>query len=403
MKTINLLSIIVVLIALLSCKKKNDENNTITKEKISGYVQKGPFTNGTTVNIYELNGDYSATGKSYNTQISNNNGSFQVNNVSLASNYIDLQANGYYYNEVSGALSTAQLTLTAMADVSNNTDVNVNLLTQLEKPRVEYLLSQGVTYNNAKTQAQHEVLNIFNINISSLPASENLNIAQNDTGDAALLAVSCILQGFRTEAELTELLSNISNDIKTDGVLTNNNLGSSLINHAVYLDTITIRNNLVNRFNNLGISANIPDFETYIRNFINSTSFTITDSLISYPSSGLYGENILNLNQTSYSIYGNKSFTANLKNGTSVKIKMKRLSGNIVWLWDVSSAINWSVTLFDDSNYEQTFSSINTGTNCNLRMLFNPENGYPTPSTFLIEYYEMNSANPTRTKTITVN
>jgi hypothetical protein len=397
-----------IAIALFACKKVNkDENNitTVTKGKISGYIQKGPFTSGTQVTLYDLNSDLSATGKSYNTQISNNAGSFEVNNVSLTSNFVSLLANGYYYNEVLGQLSQAPVSLTALADISSNTTINVNILTHLEKPRVEYLISQGMAFQAAKVQAQQEVLRIFNINISGLQPSELLNISQSSSGDAILLAVSCILQGYRTEAQLTELLSNISNDIKSDGVLTDS-LGSALINHAVYLDTIAIRNNLVTRYNSLGIVATIPAFEPYLRNFIQHTSFPTTETLISYPQSGAYGQNLLSPGLTILNNpTGNFSLKATLTNPYArVKIVLKRSSGNVMWAYVLGSNINLNVSSFDYINYEQTFTSINAGTDCDLNVLIqhDDQDSSAVHGTILIKYYEMNFDNPRWTKTITV-
>jgi len=52
--------------------------------------------------------------------------------------------------------------------------------------------------------------------LDKIPDSELLDITKSGDNNAILLAVSLILQGFRSEAELTELLAAISNDIRTD-------------------------------------------------------------------------------------------------------------------------------------------------------------------------------------------
>lgn len=389
-----------VFIVLFACKKENkvdDTPTTITKDKITGYLQKGPFTSGTQVFLYDLNNDLSPTGKSYNTIISNNSGSFEVKQVTLSSNYVSILANGFYYNEVLGELSKSAISLTALADVSNNTTVNVNVLTHLEKPRVEYLISTGKSFQEAKTQAQADVLKIFNINVSNLSPSELLNISQSSTGNAILLAVSCILQGYRTEAELIELLSNIGEDIKIDGVLSDT-LGSELINHALYLDTISIRNNLVARYNSLGVSANIPHFEPYIANFIQNTTFPVTKPLISYPQNGLYGINCLYPNYTNLSCSHEYSFHAKLNHPNArLKVLIKRVSGNANFMYYSGSVINFNVSAYDFINNEQTFTSIVAGTDCDLKVVFQCDS---TPGTFLIKYYEMNLDAPRWTKTI---
>ena len=116
---------------------------------------------------------------------------------------VELSADGYYFNEVSGSLSAAKLTLSALSDLTDSSSVNVNLMTHLEKKRVEYLIDSGLTFAAAKTQAQTEILKIFNIDNVTLGNSETLDISKSGDGNAVLLAISAILQSDKTEAELT--------------------------------------------------------------------------------------------------------------------------------------------------------------------------------------------------------
>jgi hypothetical protein len=112
----------------------------------------------------------------------------------------------------------------------------VNILSHLEKTRVEYLVSQGMDFSEAKTQAQSEVLGIFNMDAAPSESSELLDISMEGNGHAQLLAASVILKGYRSEAEMTELLSEIGTDLREDGTLDNAELGSQWVNHAVFLN-----------------------------------------------------------------------------------------------------------------------------------------------------------------------
>src|SRR3989304_2968546 len=117
---INVLFIIVTIILFNTCKKDDDEKNKtqkIIKEKLTGYVQKGPYINGTTINILELNDSLGQTGKIFNTTINNNKGSFEVNNVELSSQYVEFKALGFYFNEITGDKSVAQFALNALSDL----------------------------------------------------------------------------------------------------------------------------------------------------------------------------------------------------------------------------------------------------------------------------------------------
>ena len=397
--------VVLICVVISACKKDepeqviDDTNTIITKNHLCGYVQKGPFTIGTTVTVYELNNDYTPTGKSFSTIISDNSGLFELANVSFVSSKVKILANGYYYNENLGRLSSSPLTLTALADLNIDSMININLLTYLEMQRVEYLIGQGSSYNHAKVQAQAEVLDIFNINVNSLPFSEQLNIAQNDTGNAILLAVSCIIQGFRTEAELTELIAGIANDIKTDGVLTNTDLGSALMNHVTYLDSTAIRSYLTDRYTVLGVSYDIPYFEPYIRSFSNDSLYPVTDALISYPTVGYYGQNLLNKYKTNYYHDVEYSLAVNMKSYGRVKIEIKRLSGTIIWGNALGTGMNWTISNFNSSDCSQIYTSNIPGVNTDLLISF----PIGTLSTFLISYYEMSSSVPVFTKVITVN
>ncbi|MEJ2105433.1 MAG: hypothetical protein P8X47_12805 [Ignavibacteriaceae bacterium] len=190
----------------------------------------------------------------------------------------------------------------------------------MEKARVEYLILKGMEFQEAKKQAQTDILKIFKFSPFSIEPSELLNISKDGEGNAMLLAVSLILQGNRSEGELTELLSNISTDIKTDGILNSTILGTQLINQAMYLDTSAIRNNLEKRYADLGVDVQIPQFEKYIRLFMDSTDFEFTNN-ISYPVEGNWGKNILNTTDSIFISGSNYSMTANLPSGTTLKVK----------------------------------------------------------------------------------
>ena len=132
-----------------------------------------------------------------------------------------MMANGFYFDEVQGKKSTAQLTLFASANLADTSSiVNINLLSHLEKNRVRYLIQEeSKSFATAKKQAQKEILAIFGIEKESIVASENLDITHEGDDNAILLAISVILQGYDGKVgNLAELLANISTDMETDGV-----------------------------------------------------------------------------------------------------------------------------------------------------------------------------------------
>jgi hypothetical protein len=153
----------------------------------------------------------------------------------------------------------------ALADLRDSTTINVNLLTHLERARVLALVDSGMAFSAAKTQAQHEVLAMFNLAEAAIGRSETLDIAQEGEGNAILLAISAILQSNRSEAQLTELLSTLSSDLGTDGVLNSATARQALVDGMEYVKPrrAAIRSNIVNRYAALGVPASVPPFEAY--------------------------------------------------------------------------------------------------------------------------------------------
>ena len=126
----------------------------------------------------ELDSSMTPTGNTFTGTIDDNTGSFSIKGT-LTNKIVELSALGYYFNEVSGSLSNATLTLSALSDLTDSSSVNVNLMTHLEKKRVEYLIDNSkMTFAAAKSQAQTEILKIFNINNVTLGNSETLDISK---------------------------------------------------------------------------------------------------------------------------------------------------------------------------------------------------------------------------------
>ena len=211
---------------------------------MSGFVQRGPFINGTSILLTELNPKLEQTGNVFNTQITNNRGSFEMENVILTSSFVEFSASGFYYDEVKGDISIAPLNLYALSDIANINTVNVNILTHLEKRRTQHLVKQKESFAKAKKKAQSEILGIFGFGNDEMQGSETLDISVNHNDNAILLAISLILQGNRSVGDLTELLADISTDIAEDGSMDNENTITSLRSSTLQLDLQGIRQNL---------------------------------------------------------------------------------------------------------------------------------------------------------------
>lgn len=356
MKAINLLPILLFCLLIISCSKEDDVNTNLSLDKVSGYVQKGPYLNGTDITIYELSPEFVPTGNSYSTEITDNKGTFEINSVDLASHYVEIKAIGFYFNEVTKNNSSAQLSLQALSDLTDRSTLNVNILSTLERNRVKYLISTGMDFTSAKKQAQTEILKIFEIEKPDITASEHLDITRTGDDNAILLAISVIVQGYLNVSEVSELLANISTDIKEDGILNDASLGTILINNARLLNLPAVRENLNNRYADLGVECTIPDFEKYVSQFISNTHFVYTPS-IEYPALGKFGKNILDKNLL---IYPNAHYSlkAVLKDGASLKVKV---AGDMWFFPAFQDNTGWSFSDYNFSDHSRIFTATRTG------------------------------------------
>ena len=125
-----------LLLILVSSCDFLDKSESIKKEKLEGVIQKGPFVSGTSVFMYELNPQMGQSGRSFSTNIINDGGLFEFNNIELASNFVELLSMGFYFNEVTGKISDAPISLTSLSNVKDRNSINVNVLTHLEKSRI---------------------------------------------------------------------------------------------------------------------------------------------------------------------------------------------------------------------------------------------------------------------------
>ena len=262
-KTILAAGFVLALAFTFSCSDSSEGNKPAParKEKISGVSQKGPFVRGSSVTLFELNGNLVQTGNSFQSTITNNEGFFEINGISFASPYVRLKVDGYYYNEVSGKQSTSSITLYAIADLTNKSSLNVNLLTHLEHEKVQKLVEEGETFAKAKKRAQQEILKAFGIS-GDFADSEDMSIFGSSEGSAILLAISVLLQGERTEASFTDLLMDFNQSIKNSSEWSIAKR-TELADWASGADFRKIRDNITA----WGLAYEVPIFEKYVRKF----------------------------------------------------------------------------------------------------------------------------------------
>lgn len=223
MKVILKKAVVVVTIGMMamlqSCSSNDDlDGYTPTNFNVGGKVEKGPFVRGTAIQMQPLDADLDETGESFTSTITDNEGTFTFGSKLLKSPYVKLSASGYYFNEVTGELSKGTLALNAVANLQNAADVNLNILSHLKYQRVLDLVAKdGKSFKEANNQAQEEVLKTFGLEKYAKTDVNHFSITSGTDEAAALIAVSSLILYNRSEAQITEYLSQLSEEFAEDG------------------------------------------------------------------------------------------------------------------------------------------------------------------------------------------
>ena len=252
---------------------------------VPGVVRNGPFMFGTSVvlkkadesNFYRSdNADYSVA----KNCMLGGDGRYMLDGLLRNSNYAKISATGYYRNIVTGRVSDSPVTLSALTKVEGlNDSANVNVMTHLEIPRIEQLAMNHIEFDAAKAQAEREIFAAFGIDTVQLysqnfymdgrtgaPVAEDLDLVGNSDYSAALLAIAAMLQGDRNEGDMMNLIANLAEDIKGDGVWNDPNWKIKIADWVVGMDSSWKYNDIRNNVSAWGVGP-VPNFEKYMRAF----------------------------------------------------------------------------------------------------------------------------------------
>ena len=185
---------------------------------VAGVTQKGPFVKGSAVTVQGIDcKTLKQTDEHFEGEVKSDKGDFTVKEVSLKSTCALFEVTGLYRSEITGKKSSKELTLRALTDLKDRENVNINILTNLEYERLLHLVTEkGKTFAEAKAQAEAEVLAAFDI-AGSFEDFENLNIFESGDGNAALLAVSVMMQAETDDAGLAKRLDKFTDSFAETG------------------------------------------------------------------------------------------------------------------------------------------------------------------------------------------
>lgn len=260
-------------LAMLAACSSNDEKDVaggVSEDAgfvadVAGVAQKGPFVKGSAVTVRGIDcKTLEFTDQVFEGAVKSDKGDFALDSVALDTSCAVVEVTGKYLNEVTGKKTKGELTLRALTDLKDRENVNVNLLTNLEYERVMYLVKEkNKTLAKAKTQAESEVLAAFDIK-GEIDEFENLNVFESGDGNAALLAVSVMMQGDADADGLAKRLDKFDDSFAESGEWKDSETKKAIAEWVAEAsangELETIRKNI----EGLDYADEIPAFEKYV-------------------------------------------------------------------------------------------------------------------------------------------
>ena len=277
MKKILLISAALLSLACSKNEGPNGGNGEDTSKtcSVSGYAQKGPLSKGSQVTAFAVGKDLVATGESFPANISDDRGAFTVSGETSAP-YLELRADGYYFNEISGSVSTGPLYLEAFVESADRA-ANLNLMTTAIKQRVKSLIKSGKAYAEASKQAQSELLSAMGITASTENFDE-MDITKGTESDAILLAFACMMQNGRDAGGVTTLIQEVASELDNYGTLPAS-LVQKITSGKENIDILKVIENICRFYEEKNINdALIPQFYGVLNEDLNS-DFVIYSSI----------------------------------------------------------------------------------------------------------------------------
>lgn len=233
--------------------------------EVAGVAQKGPFVKGATVTVQGIDcKTMELSDEIFETEVKSDKGDFAVDSMSFASTCALFEVSGKYFDELTGEKSKNAVTIRAVTDLKDRKNVNINMLTQLEYERVKHLVAKkSKSFADAKTQAQKEVLAAFDIK-GEFDESEKLNVFESGNGNAALLAVSVMMQSGTDADGLAKRLDKFDDSFAESGKWKDSTTKAEIAKWAASVVADGKLDSIRKNIEGLDYVDEVPAFEKYI-------------------------------------------------------------------------------------------------------------------------------------------
>lgn len=246
----------------------SDDAGLVADLNVAGLAQKGPFAKGSIVSLQGIDcGTMELVGKRFESVVKSDKGDYAFENVTLLSACAVFEVTGFYLNEISGQMTNGELTLRALTNIKDRESVNINLLTHLEYDRIKYLVTvKKMSFAEAKKQAEREVLASFEIS-NEVDGFENLNIFESGDGNAALLAVSVLMQADADVAKLEERTNEFTTAVAKSGSWDNEDAKSEIADWVRDAESTGKIEMIRKNVESWSDSSQVAAFEKYVEDF----------------------------------------------------------------------------------------------------------------------------------------
>ena len=248
----------------------------IVAKDVAGLAQKGPFVKGSKVTVQGIDcKTLELMDEIFEGKIASDKGDFAFDDVTLSSTCALFEVSGIYRNEITDKMSAGEITLHALTDLKDRKNVNINVLTELEYERLMYLVTEkGKKFAEAKEQAEKEVLAAFDI-AGSFEAFENLNIFESGDENAALLAVSVMMQAETDDAGLAKRVEKFADSFAETGVWKDSDTKKVITDWAVETTANGGLDSIRKNVEAWDLGDTVPAFEKFIEAYADGDSVVL--------------------------------------------------------------------------------------------------------------------------------
>ena len=253
-----------------------EDAGIIADLNVAGVTQKGPFVKGAAVTVQGIDcKTLKFTDEIFEGKVKSDKGDFTVEDVTLKSTCALFEVTGVYRNEISGKKSSEKLTLHALTDLKDRKNVNINVLTELEYERLMFLVTEkGKKFAEAKAQAEKEVLAAFDIK-GDFVEFENLNIFESGDENAALLAVSVMMQAETDDAGLVTRMEKFAETFAETGKWKDSTTKNAISEWAIEATANGGLDSIRKNVEAWDLGDTVPAFEKFIEAYADGDSIVL--------------------------------------------------------------------------------------------------------------------------------